>query len=937
MNNNSLLDNICIAHLNARSVFTGFNEISNLAIDNSFTIFAVSETWLSEAVPSEAVMIPGYNLFRQDRTGRGGGVALYVKSTLQAENLSIDIVNNEGLEFLWLKIKINRMNVAIGVFYRPPRINLLNCTRAIDDMLPRLIPMYDEVVILGDFNVNLLEVQNPLSQCFESFGFSQVINEPTRISRQAMTLLDPIYLSNSDLLCQAGTINADCISDHKLVYCKLKLPIIRHNQKFVTFRDFKSFNSDIFNYELRNIHWDNLYYINDIDCKVEFLTNNIICLFQNHAPFKTVRVNKPPAPWLTHGLKLIFKERDKALALYKRDKSDRNWNAYKELRNYALASLRREKAAYLNFLHGQKNHKELWRGLRYLNIRFNNNTVLPSTLQDPHDINDYFVSVFSKTADCNDKITYYQSNKHPDNSDFHFILIENNDVVTAINSLRSNASGVDTISLQMVKLCLPVIISHLTHIINCCLEVGYFPKKWREALVCPLPKITNPSKLNDLRPISLLPVLSKILEKIVYKQLAKYFTENNLLPIHQSGFRAGHSTTTALLNLTDNIIRHSDKHMATVLVSLDYSKAFDTIDHDLMCAKLNYFGFDLTSIKFFQSYLHQRHQKVVVSNKMSSAALIISGVPQGSILGPLLFIIYTSDVFKNVQYSQLQSYADDTQLLYHFNPNDTDIVNREINHDLKAILNFSTDHNLKLNPEKSVMLLFSSDNKREIIKNNLRLVMNNTPLVFSNRSKILGVIIDEKLRFSEHVSTLLQKSFVKLKILYANKSLINYKLRKKLTETLIAPIFNYCNVVYYPCLDAFTKNRIQGVQNACCRLVCGLRKFDHISDSFRDLKWLNVDSTVRYHFLTFIHRLLLTSVPVYLKDKLISRQSVHLLNIRFRDKLTMPHHYTALFRRSFTYNAVKLYNAYSSTINFVNASLIKFRKCVKDKMLCDQS
>lgn len=922
--------NITIAHLNTRSLFTGFNEICKLVSDHSINILAVTETWLNVNIPSHVVNIPGYKFFRKDRLGRGGGVGFYVDKNLNCEVLSVEAQNNSNLEYLWLKIKLFRKNIAIGVLYRPPHTNITDCIETLDNIVPQVLTSNDDVVILGDVNVNMLQLDNVLSEFFETFGFAQVINEPTRVTQQSATLIDPIFVSDINLVVESSTTNADLVSDHKLVICKLHVGYIKYKQKMVTYRDFKSFNHDSFYDDLLNNTWDEILYIQNIDDKIEFLTNNIINLFSIHAPIKTARVNKPHAPWMTSTLKLIFKERDRALRKYERDKNEENWNNYKNLRNYTLASIRREKLAYLNFLQKQKNQKEIWKGLKALNIRFKNDIELPPTLQNPSEINDFFISVFTRNNSTH-AADSYKNARFNENLVFKFAPTDIKEINKILSTFKSNASGEDQISLEMIKLCFPVIAPYLVHIFNICLEQGYFPAKWKNALIRPLPKINDPKLLSDLRPISLLPVLSKMLEKVVQLQISAYLSTNMLLPTHQSGFRAGHSTTTALLNLLDNILQARDKKLATVLISLDFSKAFDTIDHKLLCVKLQYYGFDERALSFFNSYLYNRHQRVTVAQQTSTAKLVISGVPQGSILGPLLFLLYTADISNHIQHSHLQSYADDTQMLYSFLPSETQSASHKMNQDLKSVYTYAAAHNLKLNPNKSVAMVISSDNKLINIKNELNIMIDNTTLEFSQESKILGIIFDEKLRFYSHVSKLFQRAYIKLKVLYSNRYIMNYKLRKKLCESLVIPIFHYCDIVYFPCLDVLTQNRIQRVQNICCRFVCNLRKFDHLSDKFTQLKWLKMAEHTNYHYLTFIHRLLLTSTPVYLRQKLITRNSVHNVNTRFHTNFTMPQHSTAFFQRSFSYNAVKLYNSIPE--NLKSLSLHQFRIAIKNKLL----
>lgn len=921
---------ITIAHLNTRSLFTGFTELKSLIKKHDFDILAITETWLSDGIPSNAVNIPGYKLIRQDRDGRGGGVGFYVKSLFNCKIISLDNHHAE-IEDLWVEIKIGRFALAIGVIYRPPNYNAVQCVEKIDNVLSHIIPNYKNIVVVGDVNVNLFQLNNCITNCFDTYGFIQLINDPTRVTLHSSTLIDPIFVNCSEFVIQSGVENADLISDHKLVFCKLKIPQYKYKQKFVTYRDFRQFENLAFLEDLHNTPWNNIIYVNNIDEKVHMLSENIIKLFDRHAPLKTVRVSKPSSPWLTDTIKIMMKERDKALEKYHLDPTEENWNSYKQIRNFTLSSIRREKAGYISHLYRERNKKPFWKKLKDMNVQSSKDTEIPENIKDVSKINDYFLTVYNKTPDCNNMINIYNNSKYNDSLNFHFSLVDNNEILDALSSIKSDAYGCDNISLMMIKLCTPVIIPYITHVINSCLEAGYFPLAWREAIICPVPKVVSPSSIKDLRPISLLPVLSKIFEKIIYKQIHLFFSENFLIPVHQSGFRSAHSTSTSLLNICDDVFRALDKKRATVLIALDFSKAFDTIDHDLMCAKLHFYGFDETSLSLFHCYLTQRSQRVKILNTLSEQGKVCSGVPQGSILGPLLFIIYTADISNTIQHSNIQAYADDTQILHHFELTNVAEASEKINKELESIFQFSKEHNLKLNPDKCSAMLFCSKQKRDIIKTQLNIKINDKDITFTDSLKNLGLTFDENLRFHHHVKKLIQKTYINLKLLYSHKHILNFSIKKTLCETLVLSVLGYCDMVYYPCLDKEMKNRVQKVQNACCRFIFGLRKFDSISDNIKDLCWLKLDKLVSLRYIVFVHRLLMTSTPAYLKAKLITRDNVHTCHIRHKLTLTMPQHSTAIFRRSFTYNAVTLYNSVNS--DYKTLSSVRFKSAIKALLL----
>lgn len=920
-----------LLNINVRSLLPSFVNFTQL-VNDTYDIICVTETWLKNEIPSDLISLPGYTFYRKDRQNRvGGGVGVYARSNFQCNIVDVNI-NNLNFEYLFLEVTFGVYRLAVITIYRPPQTKQSELVNFVDEIAPQILVNYDYSIITGDLNIDMLK-PNLLFSTLHDFGFHQLINEPTRVASTSTTCLDPIFVNSTAVVSKSGTIDSD-ISDHNRVpFCILNIKTNKNKHIFISIRDYKNLDLHDFENDLNNINWNNIFYIENINDKVRFLESNIVFLFNKHAPLKTIRVSKPPAPWLTDNLKLIYKQRDKAVVRYKRDKTLNNWSHYKELRNFALASTRREKAAYIEKLERDKVSKKLWQGLRNLNIKnsSNDNAKLPPTLCDPNAINDYFVSVFNKSQNCADNTEYYMNNQFSDKK-FEFHLVDQLTIKKIIHNIRSNASGCDGITLQMLQCCLPQILDHITNVVNSCLEAGYFPQPWRESIVCPIPKVSNPEALQDLRPISLLPVVSKVLERVVYVQLSQYLIKNNILPVHQSGFREGHSTTTALLSITDNIARALDKKLAAILIALDYSKAFDVIDHDLLVAKLKFYGCDDIALSFFKSYLWRRTQRVRINCSYSDPKNIISGVPQGSILGPLLFLLYTCDLPASVKESEVYQFADDTQMIYYFDPDDVETASGSISGDLGSIITYSTEHNLIINSNKTKVLLFSSENHRPNIENNINIVISGDHLFFSENVKILGLNLDPSLRFREHIRVILQKCYLRLRLLYANKSILNFKTRKKLADSLVLSIINYCLIVYYPYLDQMSQQRLQRIQNACCRFVCGLRKFDRVSIHIYELKWLKVSFLFKFLLLSFMYRLFKNQVPKYLLEKIIPRNQVHNINIR-HNTLTMPHHSTALFTRSYTFNVVSIYNQFRPNLH---CSFHQFRKMYKHLFLEEQ-
>nr|CAH7755416.1 unnamed protein product [Callosobruchus chinensis] len=608
---------------------------------------------------------------------------------------------------LWLKIFLGRKSIVVGVIYRPPRGNLDNAVEALDNVLSFLTPIHEDILVLGDFNVNFL-TDNKISQCLQCYNLDQLVKEPTRITDHSATLLDPIFFTSIDKCQDVGTLSVETISDHLAVYCNISFIFPKQTPRIVTFRDFKNFDQEQFTADLFSINWIDVIYIQNLDDKAKFISDNIIALFDHHAPLKTIRVTKPRAPWLTPNLKLLMKLRDKALHRFRKNPSPANRTHYNELRNFVVSATVAEKRGYLLHLSQNVGPTGFFKTLKSLKVQESNLPDLPDCLSDPTEINNFFTNVFQNSdASCFEKTEFYSNSRLNENINFQLKLIDMATLLKIIRGIKSNASGSDGITIEMVRLCLPAI-----------------------------------------------------------------------LPSHQSGFRKGHSTTTALARVCDDILRGMDNKQATVLVLLDFSKAFDTLNHKLLIAKCKHIGFDLISLRWLKCYLNDRHQYVTIRSKTSSKKPVCSGVPQGSVLGPLLFLIYTFDLINAIKNCSVQLYADDTQIYHSFNPEEHEYASTLINEDLINICSYADKHNLRLNAAKSTCMIFCSKKKRELLKSLVAIKIHSERLNFSPCVKNLGLYLDEDLRFQEHVRHLSIACYLKIKLLYANKAILTKKIRK---------------------------------------------------------------------------------------------------------------------------------------------------------------
>lgn len=919
-----------ISHLNIRTLVGHFTDFKNTLLHFDFDVCTLNETRLDSSISSESINIEGYNLIRCDRNRRGGGVAIYLKRSMK-----YSIVKTGGnIEQIWIKILNKNCETIIGTIYRPPDFSYKNFWSYFESSYVDISPLSENIICLGDFNTDLLSTtyeSDFVKNVLHGLGLEQILDEPTRIVGNSATLIDYILVSNLDMVSESSVMQTNVDTDHEFIQCKLNFKTPKQQPVFKTIRDFKYILHEQFQSDLKSIPWRNIYDLNDINEKISFINSNLITLLDLHAPLKTIRITKKYAPWLTENLKLMMKERDKLLARYKRTKNNNDWTSYKSIRNAVCVTVKREKKAYYNAILSNSDSKHIWQNLKSLNILNKKSHKLPENLADVESLNKHFIESIQTLAEDRDTISFYKNNlKNSNLSKFSFVEVAEENVAKIINNIKTKAKGCDEINILTLKLCLPFLLPYVTHVINFALKYSVFPSLWKKALVIPLPKNNDPSDFDHVRPISILPTLSKVLEKVLQLQLQQFLIQNNILPERQSGFRQGYSCTTALLNLTDDILLATDQGLITLLVMLDYSKAFNCINFEVMLAILHHIGLSDNAINLLSDYLHDRSQAVAYEGRISNFVKLTSGVPQGSILGPLLFLIYTSNFTTACISAEQHFYADDSQIKFSFELADTPQAVAALNFDLCRIYEISKKHSLSLNTSKSIAMIFG---KNKLVNEFLdvhkdSIILNNEIIKFDDNVRNLGLTMDSNLRFSKHISNCLGKSYSNLRHLYQCKDYLNSKNRTLLCESLVLSNFNFCDVVYGPCLLVSDQNRIQRLQNSCLRFIHGIRRDQHISHYLKTTGWLSMQQRRFLHSSTLFFKILTNTVPEYLFKKVKLRSESHNLNTRSRNFIELPKHNSEMYKRSYCYQICKIMN--SLNVFNLNLKMSQFRKlCIK--------
>ena len=933
-----------LAHVNACSIPKHLHEIDKII--QNLDILGTGETFIKPNTPKTSFNISGYNFFHVDRTiSSRGGVGVYVRSEFPAKQIKLPIELVQP-EMIFVEITVGVVKMAVGVIYKSPLIPY-SIFAAVHENLAFVTAKYEHCIILGDMNIDHLKIDSSALKFFNSyvtepFAFTQIVDKPTRITEDTSTLIDLMLTSNSDNVKAHGVVDTPGISDHCLIFMAYSLKKPKFKPKILTRRDFRKFNEHLFVKDMERAPWGNILAVadDDIDNKVTIFENIHREIIDKHAPFRTFRVTRPASPWLNDDIKKLMDDRDKYKNKFNFDKNPESEEIYKTLRNVVSHSIRQEKIKIFNEKINAKikNAKQFHQALKNFSVVESSCNNDHHCNIDPNLLNSSFVK--NNNAKLNEDLVTDEVNeilKKAIRPSFSFTEVNENQVIKMVRSIKTNACGIDRISAFFLKLGIEHSVYAFTNIINTSILYKKFPTRWKNALVKPLPKNNNPTCISDYRPISLLPTFSKVIEKLIAKQMLEYLKDTNYFDNLQSAYKPSHSTTTALLNVTDDIYECLENSELVFLVLLDYSKAFDCANHRLILAKLKAAGFRDDSLQWIFSYLNGRQQKVSTNLGESSWSEVLNGVPQGSVLGPLLFTVLVSDLRDAIKRGRYHMYADDTQLYYSCKCEDANATIRDINYDLDRISKYSKTNCLKLNAEKSKFIIIGSRQNLKKLKN-IQLdpiKIDNNVIEREYEARNLGVTVDEELTWIRHVNLSIAKGYGKLKQAFRFKNFLNESSKFKLTETYILSQFNYGDIILQNLTEQL-QNKIQKIQNSCIRFTFGLRKYDHISAFIKNKSILNMKSRRLLHSLTLMFKIQNNKAPVYLRKRIKRHNDTHNHFTRNRLNIDPPFARTKLRSMSYFVFISKKYNELAKKIDINNISLNTFKIRCKKYLLSHQ-
>ena len=910
-----------ISQLNTRSILPKIDSLRLLMKDNPYDVFSVSETWLKPSISDAEISLPGYSVVRMDRCEKiGGGTAIYVRDSLPFKthsDLMINELENCMIEILRPKTK----KLFICCVYRAPNKPLENYINQLNSVILKL-PNESEFILLGDFNVDLsTNSRSPSRQMLNNFSrqlhLDQVITQPTRITETSQTMIDLIFVNNSHRIVRNGVIPCS-LSDHSLVFCVFKSGVPKAPPRTIEYRSYKHYNKQSFLQDLKDADWSAVVDDSDINTTVNNWCKQFIDLADQHAPIKNMKVKGISIPWMTVEISQAMHDRDYHLKKAQKTQSKIHWSAYRKLRCLVNKQIREGKSSYYENLikENNKNPSGLWKTLNEITSRSKPSSAPSSIIsngiehKDTKSIaslfNNFFTNIGITLANAiKQKYTRSTPASNPPyqvHATFQFKEIEISSVIKQLSTLKTNKStGLDRISARLLKDAATVIAPTLTEIFNHSLKSSTFPQIWKDGKVTPIFKSGDRSNMSNYRPITVLPILSKILERFVHTQIYNHLSENNILSPQQFGFRPKLSTSTALAFFTDNILDNADNGLVTASVFLDFSKAFDTVDHTILLRKLKSVGLDDNSLSWFHSYLTSRRQITSINDKLSTSLPVTVGVPQGSILGPLLFIIYVNDMPNVIKHCKIILYADDT--LYYSSTSANDI-NKYVNEDLNLISQWLADNLLTLNCTKSKFLLFGSSSRLKSFTN-ISIFVNDHQLTRERTIKYLGITFSENLTWSDHLNKISTKINQRIGLLRRVKDFLPTKARLTVYNALILPLFDYADIIWGDKNNLSLMDQLQILQNKAAKTILDAPYLSSSTEALDKLYWHPLSHRRYLHRLLTIFKIKnnLTEFNFELPN------TNHTYNTRRKDDIYLSKPKTNWGKQKLVYQGCKEYNA----------------------------
>ena len=956
----NLPNSLRVFHLNIRSF--SLHQFELVAFLNclkiEFDIILLTETGLISQSLIEREF-PDFILYADPPKTKKGGAGILIRKNIfydvEPLNNSADFSFNNNCpcnkcltESQFLKLKSNTNEFIIGSVYRHPNGNPVHFNteyfRILENMNKKSI-----CIIGGDFNLNMLDydkqyIRNYVNNTMEN-NFVPCITLPSRITSSSSTLIDHIMLRLpiNKIQCKVNSGNFICdITDHLPNFVIINLNIKHQNYRpfirLFTPNKINEFNENI-DQEMSklNQNLDLTFHTNDVNLIYSNFFINYKNILDRYFPkVKMSRKKAKDKPWITEGLKTSIKTRNKLFENYHKNKTEENEKKGKTYRNNFLAIVCEAEVSYYKNLITKHNNScnSMWK--IFGNILKNKScstkvTKLKcegKTLIKPNDISEAFNNFFTNIGETlskefdNDSNSSYNKYINTQNvTKLKLSGISTNEIIHEINNLEiKKSNGYDDIPTLFLKLTKNLVSKPLAKIYNLSVKTGTYPSHLKIAKVTPIYKKGDPQSPSNYRPISVLTHINKIFEKVLFNRLSSHLTKHNLLYNYQYGFREGHSTTQALVELTDNLKTSIDNGNHACGIFIDLTKAFDTVNHSILIDKLNKYGVSGKANSLLKSYLENRVQYVEVNNSKSSHKDITCGVPQGSVLGPLLFLIYINDLPNCSPLGNIRIFADDTAIFFECNdPTQLAHITENI---MNNISEWFKANKLTLNLDKSNFCIFRSvKNKNKPIPESIK--FGDKQIYRVSHIKYLGLYLDEHLSFSYHINEVCKSLRKYFPVFYNIRRYLNNAHIKAIYYSMIYSKIKY-GILTYGLTTATNLNKVQIIQNKLLKVITNQKYRTPTNDLHNSLEILKVKDILTQETLSFVHNFTHNKLPIIFNNYFRKFNDIHDRNTRNRNNFIIPRSKTVLGSKTIKYIGTVTWNALDQNIKLID-NIKKFR------------
>ena len=816
-----------------------------------------------------------------------GGCGILINKHIKFKIYNPPCPKPNNIEAIW--IEMNDPKIYICSFYRSENFCPLDtfieyftdCMTSLDDK---------KVVWIGDINVNQNNIRSQqyrdLNVAMRSFGLIQTVQDITRVAylgnKRTESIIDVVITNCYSNIIKCKVLK-DRIGDHNAVKCTFDLQVKKADRfKIVTIRDHSMKNIEHLKTYLGTVsNYSALLECENVDAVTDGLFYHIDKAYKESCPLKVIKCHNNYLSKPSKMLIGLIKEKRQAYKNFRKLKHSKKpqpnkilkaWENYKKIRNKFTSEARKEKKenviSDLTKKCKKNDLKGVWQTIKFAsNLPTKKSKASPISQLDAEITNSYFSTIGRNLSNAipvkpGDDFRKYLPNTNVEQlSDFE--SVESQQIIEYILAIPSDKSITDNFSLTIFKQIIYEIIEPLKHIVNLSLKTGQVPACCRVARVSPIYKTGDSADPANFRPISILPIVGKVIEYFVYNQLNSHIQNNNILSDQQFGFRNNHSTTFLMLDLFDKIYSAKECKNTPGIIFLDIKKAFDSVSRNILLEKLKHYGITGVALKWFESYLSARYQYTKVGKKLSDICIVMFGVPQGSILGPILFSLYINDLTSVCLYSNPFLFADDGSLYF------DNIVRGQfgflnVKLEMYNIFEWLRVNKLCLNPSKLSFIIFDKVPGCESIQ--IKCDSFNFEIEETKCEKYLGLMIDNNLNFGEHIEYIRKKVAKRIGALYKSKPLLPIKFRKMFANALMLPQFDYLDIIWSRTVQ-YRLDKLDILYKRVAKIALNYNILERSHKVYKDMKWLPLQLRRQLHLSSYMYKVLNENCPKQFIDK----------------------------------------------------------------------